>query len=135
MPRASHFALLDLEHLSHQTSGDTLLERELLNLFRQRAPELLDRMHTLALTPHGSALCDLAHQLRGSALALGTFAVAAAAEMVEHAFAPNAWHDDGGAVFHASGEAALATLAFNLTQALAAIEARLNYIGAPSAEL
>jgi HPt (histidine-containing phosphotransfer) domain-containing protein len=77
---------LDLAHLARQTGGDLSLERELLDLFRTRTPELVAKMRHLAGASQSSAVCDLAHQLRGSSLALGAEFVAAAAETVEQVF-------------------------------------------------
>ncbi len=114
---------LDLAHLSRQTAGDRLLQRELLELFRLRSAELVDRMRAMAEEPQleHMPLRDLAHQLKGSALSLGAFGVAAAAENVESAFAP-------GSVSHdiSAGKAALAALAAALALSLAEIEAHLK---------
>lgn len=121
------FALLDLAHLSQQTGGDLLLQHELLDLFRLRSPELVDRMHALAATAQRPALCDLAHLLKGSALALGAFATAAAAETVECAFAPNSCSNDAEtAASRRRGETALAALSRAVAEALAAIDAYLS---------
>lgn len=123
----SPFALFDLAHLSQQTGGDLLLQRELLDLFRLRSPELVDKMHALADTSQPSALCDLAHQLKGSAVALGAFAIAAAAGTVEQAFGPNSCcNDDETVTFRTRGEEALAALSNAVAEALAAIDAYLS---------
>ncbi len=112
--------VLDLVHLSRQTDGDLALQRELLGLFRQRSPELIVQMG--ASTPdltYGNAVSDLIHQLKGSALAIGAFQLAAAAEAAEHVFARGA---DAGPNRQKSGEAALAALADMLAQTLALID-------------
>ncbi len=62
---------IDLVHLARTTLGDRSLEREVLQLF--------DRMR--AATPGGTVV--LAHTLKGSALGIGAWRVARAAEAVE----------------------------------------------------
>jgi HPt (histidine-containing phosphotransfer) domain-containing protein len=133
-------ASLDLTHLSQQTDGDLLLQKELLDIFRLRSPELIDQMFALASAPQqqGSPLRDLAHQLKGSALALGAFGVAAAAEAVEIAFGadtcdinPDSQPAAAGVEEPkrgARGEAALIALAAAFAQALAAIDAHFGTI-------
>ena len=83
----AHPILLDLTHLSLQTADDRHLQRELLELFKRQAPELVARMRALTRnqTPAGPqpALADLIHQLKGSALAIGAFPLAAAAAETE----------------------------------------------------
>jgi HPt (histidine-containing phosphotransfer) domain-containing protein len=116
-------AFLDLAHLSRQTGGDCLLQRELLELFRLRSVELLDRMRATAEDPQleKAPLRDLAHQLKGSALSLGAFDVAAAAENVESAFASRSASQDMGA-----GKAALTALSAALALTLTEIETHLR---------
>jgi HPt (histidine-containing phosphotransfer) domain-containing protein len=71
---------LDLAHLTRQTLGDPMLEREVLSLFRRQSGQILDRL----LRARGSAERRLAaHTLKGSARAIGAWRVAAAAEAVE----------------------------------------------------
>lgn len=115
-------ASLDLAHLSRQTGGDDLLQRELLELFRLRSAELIERMRRMAIDPQrqSAPLRDLAHQLKGSALSLGAFGVAAAAENVETEFAPRAARQD------TDGSAALDALSDALALTLAEIEAHLR---------
>lgn len=73
---------LDLGHLERQCMGDRDLEAEVLQQFRAQAATLIE---TLAQDGHLScaAKADIAHRLRGSALAIGAFAVAHAAAAVE----------------------------------------------------
>ena len=70
-----------LVHLARMTLGDRGLEREVLQLFVRQAGALLARME--AADAH--AVAALAHTLRGSAMGLGAWHVAAAAETVERA--------------------------------------------------
>jgi HPt (histidine-containing phosphotransfer) domain-containing protein len=119
--------VLDLAHLAGQTAGDLSLERELLDLFRTRAPELVETMRLLAEASQSSAVCDLAHQLRGSSLALGAQSVAAAAETVEQLFDPAARSRNGeAAAIAARDRRALAALSDAVAQALLAIDAYLH---------
>ena len=93
-------AALDLDHLAGQCLGDRDLEAELLSLFRAQAIALAAELASDRLSP--SAGADIAHRLRGSALAVGAFAVARAAEAVEAC-----GRDAGGAVEMSQAIAAL----------------------------
>jgi len=126
LARETRPASLDLAHLSRQTGGDRLLQRELLELFSHRSAELLDRMRAMAEDPQleRAPLRDLAHQLRGSALSLGAFGVAAAAENVESAFAARSVPQDIGT--GSAALAALAALSAALALTLTEIEAHLR---------
>jgi HPt (histidine-containing phosphotransfer) domain-containing protein len=103
---------VDLVHLARQTDGDLALQQELLALFDKQAASLL------ALSSDRSAerrrRADAAHQLKGSALAVGAGAVARAAAAVEAALA-------GGATGPEAVESALATLAAAVAAARAAL--------------
>lgn len=122
-------APFDRRHLAQQTGGDLALQRELLEMFRDRAPLLLDAMQRLIETPQAPtrALCDLAHQLKGSALAIGAFNVALAAGTVEGRSAgdPCGGRTDAGA--------AVAALAEALAQTLPALDAHLRALTAETA--
>ena len=72
--------VLDLRHLGAQTAGDTSLARELLDLFNLQARSILGR---LRIADRGALRADLAHMLKGSALAVGAWEVAEAAEICE----------------------------------------------------
>ena len=74
---------IDLVHLARQTDGDAALEAELLGMFDRQSAKLVAR---LAMTDAPRrARADIAHRLRGSALAIGAGRVAAEAEAVEKA--------------------------------------------------
>lgn len=73
---------IDRAFLSRQSLGDQDLERDLLKLFDQRAGKLVDE---IAATATVAARRDLAHGLRGSALAIGAHRVARAAALYEDA--------------------------------------------------
>jgi HPt (histidine-containing phosphotransfer) domain-containing protein len=73
---------IDLVHLARQTMDDSALEIELLEMFDRQAERIAaefaqtDRSDT-------KTLADLAHRLRGSALAMGANRIAAAAQKLE----------------------------------------------------
>ena len=69
---------IDLEHLRRMTLGDASLEREVLAMFAAQAARLIGML--AALPADAGAL---AHTLKGSARAIGAFAVADAAESLE----------------------------------------------------
>lgn len=72
---------IDLGHLSRMTLGERSLEREVLALFDRQADILLNRMTSAA----PSGIATLAHTLKGSAVGIGAWGVARAAEAVEKA--------------------------------------------------
>ena len=73
--------IIDLAHLSRMTLGERSLEREVLELFGRQAEILLPRMCSGSPTLAAAA----AHTLKGSALGIGAWRVARAAEAVEFA--------------------------------------------------
>jgi HPt (histidine-containing phosphotransfer) domain-containing protein len=79
-PLAPDDGPIDLDHLARMTLGDAGLEREVLAMFSAQAASLIGALATLP--PEAGAL---AHTLKGSARAIGAFAVAAAAEDLEAA--------------------------------------------------
>src|SRR5450631_1717063 len=79
-PLAPDDGPIDIDHLQRMTLGDASLEREVLAMFSAQAASL---MNTLASQPPEAAL--LAHTLKGSARAIGAFAVADAAADLEAA--------------------------------------------------
>jgi len=74
---------IDLDHLARMTLGERSLEREVLALFGRQADMLLARMRTAAPAIAAAS----AHTLKGSALGIGAWRVARAAEAVEQAAA------------------------------------------------
>jgi HPt (histidine-containing phosphotransfer) domain-containing protein len=79
-PLAPDDGPIDIDHLQRMTLGDAGLEREVLAMFSAQAASLINALATLP--PEAGAL---AHTLKGSARAIGAFAVAAAAEDLEAA--------------------------------------------------
>jgi HPt (histidine-containing phosphotransfer) domain-containing protein len=79
-PLAPDDGPIDLGHLKRMTSGDPDLTREVLALFANQTTGLVE---ALAADLAGGA--TLAHTLKGSARAIGAFAVADAAEAFETA--------------------------------------------------
>jgi len=77
-PLAPDEGLIDLEHLRRMTLGDASLERDVLAMFAAQTVSLTGAL--AALPPEAGAL---AHTLKGSARAIGAFAVADAAERLE----------------------------------------------------
>jgi HPt (histidine-containing phosphotransfer) domain-containing protein len=71
---------IDRLHLSRQTDGDAALELELLALFDRQSESLLNE---LSLEGPARLRADMAHKLRGSALAIGAGRVASAAQTLE----------------------------------------------------
>ena len=74
---------IDLVHLARATDGDESLEAELLAMFSRQAEKLGARLRLSELSRQTRA--DLAHRLRGSALAIGAFDAAEAAGRLEAA--------------------------------------------------
>ncbi|MGL4241064.1 MAG: Hpt domain-containing protein [Beijerinckiaceae bacterium] len=70
---------IDREELARQTFGEPDLAAEVLGMFADQAPVLLQ---TIAATA-GQARADAAHRLKGSALAIGAKGLAAAAAALE----------------------------------------------------
>lgn len=77
---------IDHGHLARYTMGNRPLEVEVLQLFAGQAPET---MASLVAAQDAKAWHIAAHTLKGSARAVGAWAVAAAAEEAE-----KAGHDD-----------------------------------------
>jgi len=79
-PLAPDDGPIDLEHLRRMTLGDASLEREVLAMFSAQTVSLIGALITLPAEAGA-----LAHTLKGSARAIGAFAVADAAERLEAA--------------------------------------------------
>ena len=109
-PLAPDDGPIDLDHLRRMTLGDAGLEREVLAMFSAQTVSLIGTLATLP--PEAGAL---AHTLKGSARAIGAFAVADAAARLEAAIAKG---DDP--------LASLAGLKDAVTEARAAIDAILR---------
>lgn len=72
---------IDVEHLARMTLGERSLEREVLELFGRQADLLLPRIRR----GDPALAAASAHTLKGSAVGIGAFEVARAAEAVEKA--------------------------------------------------
>jgi HPt (histidine-containing phosphotransfer) domain-containing protein len=72
---------IDAEHLARMTLGERSLEREVLALFDRQAEMLLPRIRR----GDRAVAAASAHTLKGSAVGIGAFGVARAAEAVERA--------------------------------------------------
>jgi HPt (histidine-containing phosphotransfer) domain-containing protein len=101
---------IDFDHLRRMTLGDTALEQEVLAMFSAQCAKLV---RTLAAMPADASA--LAHTLKGSARAIGAFAVGDAAARLETAIAREG--DPSGA---------LAELDETVAEAQAEIEAVLR---------
>lgn len=76
----SFAGMLDLDHLSHQTSGNRTLEREVLNLFVSQIGIHIGRLQSSGSSRERS---EAAHLIFGSAAAIGAFEVARIAGRIE----------------------------------------------------
>jgi HPt (histidine-containing phosphotransfer) domain-containing protein len=76
---ASPAPAIDSAHLARVTFGERRLEEEVLQLFDRQAVLLMARIRSSGPT----AVAGLAHTLKGSALSIGAFDVAHAAEATE----------------------------------------------------
>ncbi len=84
-PLAPDDGPIDTVHLDRMTLGDAGLEREVLAMFSAQALGLIGKLAALPNEVKSSKALELAHQLKGSARAIGAFAVADAAEALETA--------------------------------------------------
>ena len=86
-PAEEHEPVIDLVHLSRQTLSDQALEVELLDLFDRQSARIVGQLQG-AGADDGKVCGDLAHTLRGSALAVGASRVARTAQIYEARCAP-----------------------------------------------
>lgn len=107
-PGASAQAI-DIQHLFRMTLGELSLQREVLELFDRQADILLPRIRRGA----PAVATASAHTLKGSAVSIGAFKVARAAEAVEQA--------RGCGIADATVAAAMETLAAVLDETKAEI--------------
>ena len=104
--------VIDLVHLSRQTLGDNALEIELLTLFDRQAQQFASRLGAPMTPGEGKWRAELAHTLKGSARAVGAFALGEAAEAYEEAIRAEApdlaltWRRLATAIGRAHGEIA-----------------------------
>lgn len=82
MPADTSLPVLDIDHLSAMTGGDTELSLEVIGIFREQA-QLWSRL----LDPRAEARqwADAAHTLKGASLGIGALKLAAACERAEKA--------------------------------------------------
>ena len=107
--------IIDTQHLFRMTLGELSLQREVLALFDRQADILLPRIRRGAPVVAAAS----AHTLKGSAVGIGAFKVARAAEAVEQA---QSLERDAALV------AAVDTLAAMLDEAKAEIARLLNAV-------
>ena len=106
-----HDTPIDWTHLSRFTLNDRALEQEVLSLFAMEAPRYLARMRTATSRKDW---IEAAHTLKGSARAVGAWAIAECAQAAE-ALQLSARHEPSG---EAAGVAADARTAHGAHQAL-----------------
>ena len=80
-PAGASAPVIDTQHLFRMTLGELSLQREVLALFDRQVDMLLPRIRRGAPAVAAAS----AHTLKGSAVGIGAFKVAHAAEAVEHA--------------------------------------------------
>jgi HPt (histidine-containing phosphotransfer) domain-containing protein len=104
--------IIDLVLLARHSLGDQNLELELLEMFERQAARMVGQL-TETIPQNSKAAADLAHKLRGSALAVGANRVALAASRLE-----GLCNDPPG---QSGLAAALASLAASVSEAREAI--------------
>jgi HPt (histidine-containing phosphotransfer) domain-containing protein len=104
--------IIDLVLLARHSLGDQDLELELLEMFERQAARMIGQL-TETIPQNSKAAADLAHKLKGSALAVGANRVAQAANRLE-----TLCNDPPG---QSGLAAALASLAASVSEAREAI--------------
>jgi HPt (histidine-containing phosphotransfer) domain-containing protein len=74
-------SVIDLAELNEQTFHDPAIRSEIIQLFTDQAPTIMAALSASS----GQARADIAHRLKGSALALGARPLAEAASRLEAA--------------------------------------------------
>ena len=111
-------AILDRDHLDRMTLGDAALAREVLALFAGQAGDWI-----YVISADADSALAAAHSLKGSARAIGAWAVAEAVADYEHAIAASV-----------ARAASVAALNRSLSELLRAIEGFLAEHASSSAE-
>jgi HPt (histidine-containing phosphotransfer) domain-containing protein len=70
---------INIAHLNEQSFGDADLRREILEMFLNQTPPLVEAFYAAA----GPVRSDIAHRIKGSCLAIGATALGSAATMLE----------------------------------------------------
>lgn len=116
---SDHDPPIDLVHLARQSQGDPTLEQELLVLFAPLAGSLALQLSDPQMRLELKA--NIAHKLRGSALAIGAWRIARAAEAIEGT-ARSADGECPGEAETTSATFAIAALQAAVAEAIAQIE-------------
>jgi HPt (histidine-containing phosphotransfer) domain-containing protein len=71
--------IINLAHLNDQSFGDADLRREILEMFLNQTPPLIEAFYAA----NGPARSDIAHRIKGSCLAIGATQLGDAASLLE----------------------------------------------------
>lgn len=116
---------IDWAHLSRFTLEDSALEQEVLGLFAQEAPRYLARLQTATSRKDW---IEAAHTLKGSARAVGAWAIAECAQAAEALQAASAHEGPGDAVRADADVRALHGARQTLERLTDAVHSTLTYI-------
>jgi len=76
---------IDIDHLNRYTSGDCVLNEEILRLFDIQCREMMDRLEALATgQSDAKSWFETTHTLKGAARGVGAFALGNAAAEAEN---------------------------------------------------